>query len=101
MSKFTAAIMLCAGLTLPLAAAPQHDRDDERREEHHERNRYYDQDRKDYHEWNEAESRAWRRYWEMERRPYTDWQAAKAEQRAAYWRWRHNHPDSVLWPDRH
>jgi len=99
MSKFTAALFLTAGLTLPLAAVAQ-DRDD-RHEQREREQRYYDQHRKDYHVWNEHESRAYRRYWEMERRPYVDWQRAQAEQRAAYWRWRHNHPDSMLWQDRH
>lgn len=96
-SRFTAGFLLCTGLMLPLAAAAQEHREEERREE---RNRYYDRERKDYHEWNEAEARAWRRYWEMERRPYTDWQRANEEQRAAYWRWRHHHPDRMLDPDR-
>ena len=43
MSKFTAAILLGAGLMIPLAAQ-DHDRDDRNR-----RDRYYDTDRKDYH----------------------------------------------------
>jgi hypothetical protein len=100
MSKLTAALILSAGLTLPLCAVAQ-DRDDHERHEQRERTeRYYDQQRKDYHEWNEAEARAWRRYWETEHRPYVDWKAAKEEQRAAYWRWRHDHPDSMLDHDR-
>ena len=56
--------------------------------------RYYDRDHKDYHEWNENESRAYR-HWLTEERPrqYHDWnRASRAEQRE-YWRWRHEHHD--------
>ncbi len=56
--------------------------------------RYYDRDHKDYHEWNDAEGRAYR-HWLVEERhaKYHDWgHASRAEQRE-YWRWRHDHPD--------
>jgi len=92
MFKWTGMILLSAGLMLPLAAQPQRDHDDE--------HRYYDRDRKDYHEWNEGEQRAWRRYWEERHREALEWRRANEEQRREYWRWRHEHPDRLLWPDR-
>ena len=98
--KKTGLILLGVGLMLPLAARPQHDRDDQRREERREehRERYYDNDRKDYHEWNESEQRAWHRYWQEQHRAAIDWQRAKEQQRRAYWRWRHEHPDAMVPP---
>jgi hypothetical protein len=93
MLKFTGALLLGVGLMLPMAAQ---DRDD-----HHDKgNRYYDTDRKDYHEWNAGEEKAWHRYWEDQHHAAVDWQRANEEQRRAYWRWRHEHPDNLLWPER-
>jgi hypothetical protein len=57
--------------------------------------RYYDRDRRDYHAWNEAESRAYR-HWLMEERRerrYRELRRLNAEQQRAYWRWRHEHAD--------
>ena len=55
--------------------------------------RYYDRDHRDYHEWNERETRAWRRYWVERRRREIAWERANERQRRAYWRWRHEHPE--------
>ena len=89
----TALILFAATLLSPIAVPPLHADDD-----HH--NRYYDRDRHDYHEWNEAENRAWHRYWEEQHRPIVEWERAREAQRRAYWRWRHEHPDSLLWRER-
>jgi hypothetical protein len=90
MFKHLAIITLGAGLlaTVPQAVLAQDEHRDEQR-----RDRVYDRDHKDYHEWNEAEQRAWRRYWEEQHRDFVDWQRASEEQQRAYWRWRHEHPD--------
>jgi hypothetical protein len=76
-----------------LNAQPQRldDRHD-RRDEH----RYYDGKRRDYHEWNDREARAYRMYWQQRRRNYIDWERANERQRRDYWNWRHSHSDSVL-----
>jgi hypothetical protein len=59
----------------------------------HQDQRYYDADRKDYHEWNDNENRAYRHWLEESHKPYHEWtKASKAEQRA-YWQWRHDHMD--------
>ena len=56
--------------------------------------RYYDPYRKDYHEWNEAEARAYRHWVEEERHEhYRDWNRISKERQREYWRWRHEHPD--------
>lgn len=73
-------------------------------DDHHEHDkvkikRYYDADRHDYHEWNEHENRAYRRWMEERReREFRDYVRMKREQQREYWRWRHEHPDTVLWP---
>jgi hypothetical protein len=87
-SKITAGLLLSVGFIVPMAAQPPRD----------EPQRYYDGERKDYHEWNAGEDRAWHRYWEEQHHAAIEWRRAKEEQRRAYWRWRHEHPDSVLWP---
>ncbi len=56
--------------------------------------RYYDRDKRDYHEWNEAENRAYRHWLEAERhRAYHPWAKARREEQREYWRWRHEHSD--------
>ncbi len=78
-------------LTLPLCmslmgsvafAAPADNREDRT-------HRYYDEEHKDYHNWNTAEQHHWRSYWTNERRPYVSWNRANDSQRRAYWHWRH------------
>jgi hypothetical protein len=57
-----------------------------------EDHRYYDRDHRDYHEWNEAEARAYRHWLTEERhRAYHDWAHASAREQRDYWRWRHDH----------
>ena len=53
--------------------------------------RYYDQDRKDYHEWNEREDRAYRHWLQMNHKAYHDWKKSNAKEQRAYWKWRHDH----------
>jgi hypothetical protein len=56
--------------------------------------KYYDRDKKDYHEWNEQEDRAYRHWVENERhKPYRAWSKASKSEQAEYWRWRHAHAD--------
>lgn len=56
--------------------------------------RYYDRDKKDYHEWNEGEERAYRHWIEEERhQKYRPWAKSRREEQSQYWRWRHDHPD--------
>lgn len=60
-----------------------------------ENRRYYDRERRDYHEWNEGENRAYR-HWLMEERrerQYRAYARLKAERQREYWRWRHEHSD--------
>jgi hypothetical protein len=56
--------------------------------------RIYDRDRRDYHDWNENEERAYRHWLEQERRSqYRDWKHASKKEQREYMRWRHEHSD--------
>jgi hypothetical protein len=56
--------------------------------------RYYDPYRKDYHEWNGQEERAYRHWLEAERHSnYHAWAKSRKEEQREYWHWRHEHPD--------
>jgi hypothetical protein len=60
-----------------------------------EHDRYYDRDRRDWHQWNENEERAYR-HWLMEERREREYRAynrLRAERQREYWRWRHEHAD--------
>ena len=93
MSRYLSALILGAALCTPVSLMRADD-------DHHEREkvkRYYDNDRRDYHEWNEHEQRAYRRWVEERRLKYNDYDRARKQQQREYWRWRHDHPDSTLW----
>lgn len=65
------------------------------RAEHHDK-RYYDRDGRDYHTWNDKEDRAYRVYLGEQHREYREFGKENAAQRREYFRWRHEHPDGVL-----
>ena len=58
--------------------------------------RYYDKDGRDYHSWNDREDRAYRIYLREQHRSYREFAKVNADQRRAYFRWRHDHPDNVI-----
>ncbi len=91
MRRYLGALVFAAFLAGPVTAlADDHDHDKD--------HRYYDPYRKDYHEWNEREDRAYR-HWQQDVRhqEYHDWNRARDRERRDYWRWRHDHED---WDDR-
>jgi hypothetical protein len=95
MSRYLSAFILGTVLCVPAARMKADD-------EHHEREkikRYYDRDRRDYHEWNEREAKAYRHWLEERRERYHDFNRSRREQQREYWRWRHEHPNTMLWPN--
>jgi len=64
-------------------------------QDHHDK-RYYDRDGHDYHTWNDHEDRAYRVYLGEQHREYRDFGRVKVVQQREYFRWRHDHPDNVL-----
>jgi Ni/Co efflux regulator RcnB len=97
MKKTLSALLLSTVLMTPMVvwAADDHDRDDRAR------NRYYDPDYRDYHEWNEHEERAYREYLKERRHEYREWSKADRKEQKEYWMWRHKHPDAELFRDEH
>jgi hypothetical protein len=93
MCKYLGAAALAAMMLSPaVIRADDHDKDHDRDRVKVER--YYDTRGHDYHEWNEAEQRAYRHWLEQERHEqYRDWKHANKHDREAYWEWRHAHPD--------
>ena len=89
--KRFSSLLLSAALIAPLAVAAAQDRDD--RDKRAENHRYYDKKHKDYHQWDDNESRAYQRY-QAERHEKREFARLNSRQQAAYWDWRHEHPDN-------
>jgi hypothetical protein len=81
-NRYSAAFLLAVSLTAPLIMADDHDK-----------KRYYDKTRKDYHEWNENEDRNYKLFLNERHAPIHDWKKAKSREQQEYWKWRHEHPD--------
>jgi hypothetical protein len=58
--------------------------------------RYYDRDGHDYHTWNGQEDRAYRVYLGEQHRDYREFRKNNAVQQREYFKWRHEHPDNVI-----
>ena len=56
--------------------------------------RYYDRERKQYHEWNEQEEHAYRNWVNEQHRKYRDFGKLHRNEQQRYWHWSHEHPDS-------
>jgi len=55
--------------------------------------RIYDQDHRDYHNWDDREDRAYRRYLVEQHRVYLEYNRQHHRVQRHYWNWRHSHPD--------
>jgi hypothetical protein len=88
MHRFLILSVLCAGATFIAPAAMMAD-------DHHDK-RYYDREGHDYHTWNGGEDRAYRVYLGEQHREYREFNKTKAPQQREYFKWRHDHPDHVL-----
>lgn len=53
--------------------------------------RYYDEDRHDYHRWNNHEVVVYRSYWDGRHQPYREYSTLRPEEQRDYWKWRHEH----------
>jgi hypothetical protein len=65
------------------------------RADEHER-RYYDKEHRDYHTWDDHEDRAYRVYLGEQHREYREFRVVRPVHQREYYRWRHEHPDHVL-----
>jgi hypothetical protein len=75
------ALLVPTGFPAPAAAQDNHP------------HRYYDQNRKDYHEWTDQEQHAYREYLKEQHRNYREFNKQNKKQQQAYWHWRHDHPE--------
>jgi hypothetical protein len=55
--------------------------------------RYYDNDRREWHDWNEREERSYRFFLSSNGRVYIDFSSAPVNLQIQYWSWRRGHPD--------
>jgi hypothetical protein len=86
-------LLLGIGMLAPVVArADEHPYN----KHYYDNRRYYDRDGHDYHVWNETEDRAYRFYLTDQHLAYREWRTVKGADQAAYFRWRHTHPDSVI-----
>jgi hypothetical protein len=90
-------VFLTAALAMPSAmsyAGPQQDNghQEEHRSDDNDRNRVYDLDHKDYHNWDENEDHHYRQYLAERHREYHPLIDIKVKEQRTYWNWRHSHP---------
>lgn len=55
--------------------------------------RFYDNDRREWHDWDEREERAYRLFIASNSRTYIEFSAAPPNFQVQYWAWRREHPD--------
>jgi type III secretory pathway component EscR len=87
MYRYLSALVLGAALLAPVALKAD--------DNHHQNKvkRYYDRNARDYHEWNDNESRVYRQY-QQDQHQNREFNRANRQQQSDYWRWRHLHPDT-------
>jgi len=56
--------------------------------------RVYDDDNKDYHNWDDREDQAWHVYLKENRQKEHEFKEADKKEQAAYWKWRHKQLDA-------
>jgi hypothetical protein len=90
--RYVGFVFLAGALAAPAAmvtsATPQD-------EEHHnkDKRRVYDQEHKDYHNWDTNEDHVYRQYLGDQKMDYRDYDKLNRDQQNAYWNWRHSHND--------
>jgi hypothetical protein len=102
LQRFLSSLFLAGALVAPMAVYPSpQDRDDHDRNQadqhqdqdrdHHD-NRYYDQDRHEYHNWNAGEQQRYEG-WQKDHREYANrsFSQLNHEQQQQYWNWRNEH----------
>jgi hypothetical protein len=98
MYRYLSVFVLSAALMGPAALIAQ-DRDRQgqdrgQQDRNQQGNRYYDKNGKDWHDWNDNETTAYRRYLQENHKKDHNFAKAGSRERAEYFKWRHAHPDS-------
>jgi hypothetical protein len=84
-----ASLCLTAALAAPVAVLAAR----ATQEPDHDRNRVYDRDHKDYHQWDDHEKDAWGHFLGEKHRKDHEFTKASRREQSEYWNWRHGHPD--------
>jgi Ni/Co efflux regulator RcnB len=93
-SFFVLTAALAAPSAMNAAGKPQDNgRQEEHRRDDNDRNRVYDRDHRDYHNWDANEDHSFRVYLGERHREYRPFAEMKQREQRAYWNWRHRHPD--------
>jgi|SRR5579863_687156 len=92
------AFLLTAALTTPAALRASALPNSSRRpanlqQDNRQQGRVYDQQRHEWHDWNENEERAYRQFLAENRRDYREFARLSDREQSEYWNWRHSHPD--------
>jgi hypothetical protein len=88
MHRFLILTAFCAGAALIAPVAMRAD-------DHHDK-RYYDKEGHDYHTWDNQEDKAYRVYLGEQHQGYREFGKRKAPEQREYFKWRHDHPNNVL-----
>jgi hypothetical protein len=97
MHRFFLFAGLLVGVTLIAPVVLKADADDHPYNARYYNNRrYFDNEHRDYHVWNNQEDRAYRFYLGEQHRPWQDWRYVRGPERREYFGWRHTHPDNVI-----
>ena|ERR1700676_3344204 len=90
--RYVGFVFLAGALTAP---APILARATPQEEEHHDKDkrRVYDEDHKDYHNWDSNEDHRYRQYLGEQKMEYREYQKLDRDHQSAYWNWRHSHTE--------
>ena len=89
-TKFVASLFLTAALAAPVVTLARPAVQDQ---DNHDRDRVYDREHKDYHQWDDHEKDAWARFLAEKHRKDHEFAKASKKEQDEYWNWRHSHPD--------
>ncbi len=86
-----AALLLSTALISPIGALamPKPQDDHERHEQEEHARRMYDQEHRDYHNWDSREDRVYRQWLAERNHDYVEYDRLRAEDQRDYWNWRH------------
>jgi hypothetical protein len=90
--RFVSSLFLSAALVAPSGIMATSTFAQPAQDEHKD-HRYYDEEHKEYHNWDAHEDAAYRRYLKEQHKSYRAFDKQQAKEQQAYWHWRHDHPD--------
>jgi hypothetical protein len=94
--RFVSSLLLAAAIAAPasIMAAPK-------AQDPSVQVRVYDDEHKDYHNWDDRENESWHVYLKENHGKEHEFKDADKKEQAAYWKWRHKQLDSEQHRDNH